>query len=82
MMSAFCAASLTSKHLETVLLGDRDRLTAFVQTDHDLHATVFEVERVRMTLGSKSDYRTHFSVEVSEVGVFIRVDFCCHIYLI
>jgi hypothetical protein len=34
-----------------------------------------------MTLRSESDYRTHFSIEVSEVGVFIRVDFCCHILI-
>src|SRR5271166_6952539 len=69
------------QHLKAVFLGDRDRFTAFVQTDHYLHTTVFEIERVRMTLGSESDYRTHFSIEVSEVGVFIRVDFCWHILI-
>ncbi len=66
------------QHLKTVFLSDRDRFTAFVQTDHDLYAAVFEIERVRMSLGSESDYRTHFPIEVREVGVFIRVDFCCH----
>ncbi len=64
--------------LKTVLLGDRDRLAAFVQTDHHLYSTVLEVQRVRVTLGSKSDHRTHLSIEVSEVGVLIRVDFCWH----
>jgi hypothetical protein len=64
-----------------MLLRYRGRLALLVKANDYGNAAVLEVERVRMTLGSESDYRTHFSIEVSEVGVFIRVDFCCHILI-
>ena len=63
---------------KTVLLGYGDRLAAFVQTDHHVYSTILEVQRVRVTLGPKSDHRAHLSIEVSEVCVLIRVDFCWH----
>ena len=50
-------------HFKTSFLGDRDGLAAFVESDDDIEAAFFQVERMRMALRSEAEHGQGFVLE-------------------
>jgi len=64
-----------SDDFKSFFLRDGNGLAAFVKSDDDLEAAVFEVERVGVALRAEAEDRQRFVFEHAEVGVFVGIDF-------
>ena len=62
-------------NLKTLFLRDGNGFAAFVKSDDDRKAAVFEVERVGVTLRAEAEDRQRFVLQHAEVGVFVGIDF-------
>ena len=62
------------KNFQAVLLGNSDRLAAFVEADGDFHPAIFQIEGMGMALGAEADDGHTAAFQGCEGGVFVGVD--------
>ena len=65
-------------HLKPLILGNRAGLAPGIESDDDLHTRFLQVQCVGMPLRTEADHGAGFPFELSEVGVFVCVDFGWH----
>ena len=62
-------------HFEPRFFRDRPGFASFIEADHDVHAAVFKVERVRVALAAVTDDGDRFAFEQLDVTIGLIVYF-------